>query len=115
MTALPFGIFDADNHYYEPRDVFRHLPEPFAGRAVQIVRDERGKDLIVVAGQKHHFTPPTFDLVPPPGHLKEMLKAHGEGTSASFLGPMRPEYQQREAPHGCKATKGHETIPAVPP
>ena len=114
MTALPFGIFDADNHYYEPRDVFRHLPEPFAGRAVQIVRDERGKDLIVVAGQKHHFTPPTFDLVPPPGHLKEMLKAHGEGTSASFLGPMRPEYQQREARRAVMDAQGIESILLFP-
>jgi hypothetical protein len=23
MTAPTFGIFDADNHYYEPRDTFR--------------------------------------------------------------------------------------------
>jgi hypothetical protein len=97
MTAMPFGIFDADNHYYEPRDAFsRHLDPRFADRAVKVVTVS-GKDTIFVAGQKHHFTPPTFDLVPPPGHLKEMMTAQGEGTAASFLKPMRPEYQHREA------------------
>ena len=93
-----FCIFDADNHYYEPRDAFtRHLDPRLADRAVKVVTDASGKDTIFVAGQKHHFTPPTFELVPPPGHLKEMLKSHGEGTAASFLKPMRPEYQQRSA------------------
>ena len=94
-----FGVFDADNHYYETRDAFsRHLDPRFADRAVKVVTDpETGKDTISVAGVKHHFTPPTYELVPPPGHLQEMLKSHGEGTAASFLKPMRPEYQQREA------------------
>ena len=70
MTAPDFGIFDCDNHYYEPRDTFRHLDPSMADRAVKIVTDESGKDAIFVGGQKHHFTPPTFDLVPPPGQLK---------------------------------------------
>jgi len=63
MTQTAFGIFDADNHYYEPRDAFsRHLDPRFAGRAVRVVTDAAGKDTIFVAGQKHHFTPPTFEL-----------------------------------------------------
>ena len=97
MIPLDFGVFDSDNHYYEPRDAFRHVPPELADRAVRIVTDDSGKDTILVGGKKHHFTPPTFDLVPPPGHLKEMLKGHGEGTAASFLKPMRPEYQNRDA------------------
>ena len=82
---IDFRIFDSDNHYYEPRDTFRHLPKAMADRAVRIETNADGKDTILVGGKKHHFTPPTFDLVPEPGHLKEMLKGVGEGTAASFL------------------------------
>jgi len=39
MTAPTFGIFDADDHYYEPRDSFRHLDPKLADRAVRIVTD----------------------------------------------------------------------------
>ena len=98
MSKLGFGIFDADNHYYEPRDAFTRYLEPrFKERAVRVETDASGKDTIFVAGVKHHFTPPTFDLVPPPGRLAEMLRAQGEGTAASFLAPIEPAYQDRAA------------------
>jgi predicted TIM-barrel fold metal-dependent hydrolase len=110
-----FGIFDADNHYYEPRDAFtRHLDPRLADRAVKVVTDASGKDTIFVAGQKHHFTPPTFELVPPPGHLKQMLKSHGEGTAASFLKPMRPEYQQKSARLAVMDAQGIESVLLFP-
>jgi predicted TIM-barrel fold metal-dependent hydrolase len=115
MTDPGFGIFDSDNHYYEPRDaVGRHLDPRFADRAVKVVTDSSGKDTIFVAGQKHHFTPPTFDLVPPPGHLKEMMKSQGEGTAAAFLKPMRPEYQQRSARLEVMDEQGVESILLFP-
>ena len=79
-----------------------------------VVTDAAGKDTIFVAGQKHHFTPPTFELVPPPGHLKEMMKSHGEGTAASFLKPMRPEYQQRSARLAVMDEQGVESILLFP-
>ena len=69
--SASFGIFDADNHYYEPRDAFtRHADPRMIDRAVKVVTGPDGKDTILVGGRKHHFTPPTFELVPPPGHLK---------------------------------------------
>ena len=35
MVTSQLGIFDADNHYYEPRDAFsRHLDPRYADRAV---------------------------------------------------------------------------------
>ncbi|HEX5066294.1 MAG TPA: amidohydrolase family protein [Myxococcota bacterium] len=114
MSAVDFGVFDADNHYYEPRDAFRHLAPEMADRAVKVVTDASGKDTILVAGRKHHFTPPTFDLVPPPGHLKEMLKNHGEGTAASFLKPMRPEYQRRDARLAVMDEQGVESALLFP-
>jgi predicted TIM-barrel fold metal-dependent hydrolase len=115
-NALDFGIFDADNHYYETRDAFsRHLDPRFTERAVKVVTDaESGKHTIFVAGQKHHFTPPTYELVPPPGHLKEMMKSHGEGTAASFLKPMRPEYQRREARLEVMDAQGIESVLLFP-
>lgn len=98
MSKPGFGIFDADNHYYETRDAFtRHLDPRFKERAVRVETDATGKDTIFVAGVKHHFTPPTFDLVPPPGRLAEMMRAQGEGTAASFLAPIEPAYQDRAA------------------
>jgi predicted TIM-barrel fold metal-dependent hydrolase len=110
-----FGIFDADNHYYEPRDAFaRHLDPRLADRAVKVVTDASGKDTIFVAGQKHHFTPPTFELVPPPGHLKEMMSAQGEGTAASFLKPMRAEYQQKGARLAAMDEQGVESVLLFP-
>jgi predicted TIM-barrel fold metal-dependent hydrolase len=115
MKRTPFGIFDADNHYYEPRDAFsRHLDPRFAARAVKLVTDATGKDTILVAGQKHHFTPPTFELVPPPGHLKEMMTSQGEGTAASFLKPMRPEYQQKSARLAVMDEQGIESVLLFP-
>jgi predicted TIM-barrel fold metal-dependent hydrolase len=115
MTQTAFGIFDADNHYYEPRDAFtRHLDPALRERAVHVTTDAAGKDTIFVAGQKHHFTPPTFELVPPPGHLKQMLVAQGEGTAASFLKPMRPEYQQRAARLAAMDAQGVESILLFP-
>jgi predicted TIM-barrel fold metal-dependent hydrolase len=115
--TLPPGldIFDADNHYYETRDAFsRYLDPRFADRAVRVVTDSAGKDTIFVAGQKHHFTPPTFELVPPPGHLKEMMSSHGEGTAASFLKPMRPEYQRKSARLAVMDEQGVESILLFP-
>jgi predicted TIM-barrel fold metal-dependent hydrolase len=115
MSALDFGIFDADNHYYEPRDAFtRHLDPRWRERTVHVVTDASGKDTIWVAGQKHHFTPPTFELVPPPGHLGEMMKSHGEGTAAAFLKPMRPEYQQRSARLAQMDAQGIESVLMFP-
>jgi predicted TIM-barrel fold metal-dependent hydrolase len=115
MTPTAFGIFDADNHYYEPRDAFtRYLDPALRERTVHVVTDGAGKDTIFVAGQKHHFTPPTFELVPPPGHLKQMLVAQGEGTAASFLKPMRPEYQQRSARLAAMDAQGIESILLFP-
>ncbi len=110
-----FGIFDADNHYYEPRDAFaRHLDPRFADRAVKVVTDASGKDTIFVAGRKHHFTPPTFERVPPPGRLEEMMRSHGEGTAASFLEPMRPEYQQKSARLAVMDEQGIESALLFP-
>src|SRR4026207_613788 len=115
MVTPRFGIFDADHHYYEPRDASsRRLAARYADGAVKVTTDPSGKDAIFVAGQKHHFTPPTFEVVPPPGHLKEMLRSQGEGTAASFLKPMRREYQGRAARLSVMDEQGIESILLFP-
>ncbi len=115
MPALDFRIFDADNHYYEPRDAFtRHADPALGDKAIRVETRADGRDTILVAGVKHHFTPPTFEKVPPPGHLAEMLKAQGEGSAASFLQPIRPEYQHREARLAVMDAQGVESVLMFP-
>src|SRR5207244_12038658 len=53
-------------------------------------------------------------LVPPPGHLKEMLRSQGEGTAAAFLKPMRREYQDRAARLAVMDAQGIESILLFP-
>ena len=40
MAPLNVGIFDSDNHDYEPRDTLRPLDPSMADRAVKIVKPE---------------------------------------------------------------------------
>ena len=45
MTALPYRIYDADNHYYEPDDCFtRHIESRFRARTVWIDRSRPGPE-----------------------------------------------------------------------
>ena len=67
-----------------------------------------------MAGQKHHFTPPTFELVPPPGHLKEMLRAHGRGHRGLVPEADAPEYQHRAARLAVMDEQGIESILLFP-
>ncbi len=38
MAPLNYGIFDSDNHDYEPGDTFRHLDPSMADRAMKIMK-----------------------------------------------------------------------------
>jgi predicted TIM-barrel fold metal-dependent hydrolase len=80
MTKLPFGIFDGDNHYYEPRDAFTRYIEPrFRERAVRAVKAEGG-ERIMIGEREFHFLDDTFssfDRTLRPGSLREFLKSLG--------------------------------------
>ena len=41
MPQLSYALFDADNHYHEPRDCFSRYIEPrFRDKAVRVVENE---------------------------------------------------------------------------
>ena len=70
MPRPDFGMFDADNHYYEATDAFtRHVPKDMQKRCMQWA-DINGKKRLLVAGQINRFIPnPTWDPVARPGSL----------------------------------------------
>ncbi|WP_210588558.1 amidohydrolase family protein [Streptomyces sp. GESEQ-35] len=80
--ALPFPLFDADNHLYEPPEALtRHLPERYAS-AIQYVQ-VNGRTKIAIRGQISDYIPnPTFSVVARPGAWEEYFRnGNPEGKS----------------------------------
>lgn len=71
---LGFPVFDADNHFYEPREALtKFLPE-HAKHVIDYV-DVRGRTKIVVRGQISDYIPnPTFDVVAQPGAQEDYFR-----------------------------------------
>src|SRR6202171_2253492 len=80
MTArvLPFPVFDADNHFYEPKEaVTQFLPARRKGVIDYI--DVRGRTKIMVRNVVSDYIPtPTFEVVARPGAQEEYFR-HGSG------------------------------------
>jgi predicted TIM-barrel fold metal-dependent hydrolase len=74
------SVFDADQHYYEPRDAFtRHLPAEWGPRTVQeaIVG---GKVRFIVGGRINTtVSNPTFDPIVKPGAMAGYFRGNPEG------------------------------------
>src|SRR3954454_8281293 len=72
---LSFPVFDADNHFYEPREALtKFLPDPYKN-VIDYV-DVRGRKKIVVGGVISDYIPnPTFDVVARPGAQEEYFRA----------------------------------------
>jgi hypothetical protein len=63
---LGFPVFDADNHFYEPREALTKFLPDHAKHVIDYV-DVRGRTKIVVRGQISDYIPnPTFDVVAQP-------------------------------------------------
>ena len=93
MPSLPFPVYDADNHLYEPEEAFtRHLPRRFQ-RDFYFV-DVAGRRKVVIAGMLSEFIPnPTFSVVAGPGtHVKWYRGENPEGKTLRELSgtPLRP-------------------------
>jgi len=75
---LGFPVFDADNHFYEPREALtKFLPEQ-RKNAIQYV-EVNGRTKIVVRNVISDYIPnPTFDVVARPGAQEEYYR-HGSG------------------------------------
>jgi predicted TIM-barrel fold metal-dependent hydrolase len=103
VSAPSFGLFDADNHYYEGLDAFtRHVPAAMRKRVVQWAEVD-GRIRLLVGGKVNTFIPnPTFDPIARPGSLQAFFKgkaASGKDLKSLFgdLEPIRPEYRDRQA------------------
>ncbi|MGI8335845.1 amidohydrolase family protein [Actinomadura scrupuli] len=80
--SLGLPVFDADNHFYEPREALtKFLPERAKG-AIDYV-EIRGRTKIVVRGVISDFIPnPTFEVVARPGAQEEYFRSgNPEGKS----------------------------------
>ena len=79
---LPYPVFDADNHLYEPEEAFtRYLPKDYRG-AIEYVQ-VRGRTKIAIRGQISEYIPnPTFEVVARPGAQEDYFKnGNPEGKS----------------------------------
>jgi len=101
--SVPFGMFDADNHYYEPVEAFtRHLDPAMRRRSLQWAQLD-GRTRLLVAGRICRFIPnPTFDPIARPGSLYAYFRGNSDGdVKAAFGGLERiddhPEYRNRDA------------------
>ncbi len=102
-TRPGYGVFDADNHYYEAPDAYtRHIDPKMAKRAMQWAEID-GKRRLLVGGRINRFIPnPLFDPVAKPGSLDEYFRGRNPNAKdmrALFgdLEPVRPEYRDRDA------------------
>jgi len=116
MTALDYALFDADNHYYEPRDAFTRYMEPrYRDKAIHVVQDENGKDRVLVGRRLFTFLPHrSFDVTLKPGTLKEMLRNFGSFDEAELREAIQPEYQNRDARIALMDAQGLEAILLFP-
>lgn len=98
-SGLDFGIYDADQHYYEPEDALtRHLPKAFR-HAVRWA-DIEGRRTVVINNQLLTVVPnPTYDPVGAPGCLEGYFRAENQAGAEMRdlvkMQPIQPEYRHR--------------------
>lgn len=90
--ALPYPLFDADNHLYETEEALtKHLPKEYDG-AIEYVQ-VRGRTKIAILGQISEYIPnPTFEVVARPGAMEEYFRVgnpDGKSRREIFGDPMR--------------------------
>ncbi len=89
---IPFPLFDADNHLYEPPEALtKYLPKEYKD-VVQYV-EINGRTKIALKGQISNYIPnPTFSVVAKPGAWEEYFKfgnPDGKSKRELFGEPMR--------------------------
>src|ERR1700761_4415484 len=98
MVSLPYPVYDADNHLYEPEEAFlRHLPKAYESEFLFV--DIKGRRKLVIAGQLSEYIPnPTFEVVAAPGTHEKWYRAENpEGLTMRQLSgkPLRPPPEWR--------------------
>ena len=101
---LPYPVFDADNHFYEPKEALtQFLPDNRKGVIDYI--EVRGRTKIMVRNLVSDYIPnPTFEVVARPGAQEEYFR-HGSGGKSyrEVMGkPMKaiPAFRNRGAAGG---------------
>jgi len=109
---LGYPLFDADNHYYEPRDCFTRFIEPrYREKAIHVERDGAGRERILVGEKPFTFLANhDFDHAARPGALREMLRRMGTPDyEGQVLLENRPEFVDREARLALMDAQGIES------
>jgi predicted TIM-barrel fold metal-dependent hydrolase len=86
MATLPYTVYDADHHLYEPEEAFtRHLPKAFQNEFYFVKKGNRTK--LVINGMLSEYIPnPTFEVVAAPGsHEKWYRGTNTEGLTMREL------------------------------
>jgi predicted TIM-barrel fold metal-dependent hydrolase len=99
MRELDFGLFDCDNHIYEPPDaVTRYLPKDMLDRAITPITLANGEEGLLAGGRLVTGLDHPINKAHRPGALKEMLRQmkSGKPTETYALEDLRPEYLERE-------------------
>jgi predicted TIM-barrel fold metal-dependent hydrolase len=105
MVSLPYPVYDADGHYYEPEDAFmRYMPKKYLSefQYVQV----NGRTKVAIGGQISNYIPnPTFEVVAAPGvHEKWYRGQNTEGLSLREMTgkPIRPPAEFRSGAERLK-------------
>jgi predicted TIM-barrel fold metal-dependent hydrolase len=113
-----YRLFDADNHYYEPRDCFtRHLEPSMRDRAIRVETDRDGNEVVLVGDRPFTFLLDPFSgTVTKPGALRDMLRALSSGNfqESDAVEPIQPGYVERDARLALMDDQGVETILLFP-
>ncbi|HVX22073.1 MAG TPA: amidohydrolase family protein [Acidimicrobiales bacterium] len=100
-TQLDYGLFDADNHYYEPYDCFtRHIEPAFKDQAVRVEVGEDGLGRTYIGDHTTLFTPVMMcDSIGPPGSFKGMVCDDTADSEIPTISPRVswPAYMNRDA------------------
>jgi predicted TIM-barrel fold metal-dependent hydrolase len=101
--TLDYGIYDADNHYYEPDDCFsRHIEPAYKDRTMRIDRSSAGPGRMYVGEERcHFFSVGAGDSIGPPGIMKDFLRGVSDEGGSPSLSPVDgltiPEFVDRRA------------------
>jgi predicted TIM-barrel fold metal-dependent hydrolase len=98
VATLPYDVYDADHHLYEPEEAFtRHLPKEFSNEFYFVKKGNRTK--LVINGLLSEYIPnPTFEVVAAPGtHESWYRGTNTEGLSLRQMSgePLRPPPEWR--------------------
>jgi predicted TIM-barrel fold metal-dependent hydrolase len=102
-TLSKLRIFDADNHFYETRDAFtRYIDPEYRDRTVRPAVGPDGVERIMVDDKHFTYHPVHWELVPPPGDLRDVMQRVSKGEVEQFyderaMVQIRPEFYNREA------------------